>query len=115
MVSIRVNECGIQAMGSEQLQVPSLVFDLQRTTLVLFLLVVAIDAEFALSIEFVGTLLSGVSCHFVSPTSVCTIFQSRVGSRHKVDNLYFTATLLTGDMEERLISNKLTARRLALD
>lgn len=49
-------------MGSEQLQVPSLVFDLQRTTLVLFLLSVAIDAEFALSIEFVeNTLLSGVS------------------------------------------------------
>lgn len=54
MASIRVNECGIQAMGSEQLQVPSLVFDLQRATLVLFLLVVAIDAEFALSIKFVG-------------------------------------------------------------
>lgn len=49
-------------MGSEQLQVPSLVFDLQRTTLVLLLLSVAIDAEFALSVEFVGnTLLSGVS------------------------------------------------------
>lgn len=54
MANIHVNECGIQAMGSEQLQVPSLVFDLQRTTLVLFLLMVAIDAEFTLSIEFVG-------------------------------------------------------------
>lgn len=54
MANIHVNECGIQAMGSEQLQVPSLVFDLPRMTLVLFLLVVAIDAEFALSIEFMG-------------------------------------------------------------
>lgn len=112
----QVNECGIQPMGSEKLQVLSLVFVFQTTILVLFLLSVGIEPKFPISIEFVvNILLFGVSSHLGNPTSICTIFKSRFDSRHKMDNLYFTATLLSWDMEERLISNKLTLRRLALD
>jgi hypothetical protein len=76
-----------------------------------FLFSVATNAEFAISIEFMGNiLLFGVSWHLGHPTSICTIFKSRVDSRHKMSSLYFIATLLTWDMGERLISNKLTLR-----
>ena len=77
MADIQVNECGIRSMYG-------------RPFWFYFLFSVATNAEFAISIEFMGNiLLFGVSWHLGHPTSICTIFKSRVDSRHKNEQPVF--------------------------